>query len=304
MTGRHHTADSERLELCRTLTADGLQLDGLLIAPTRAADDLPVSAFLLVHGTGSNFYAPGVLETFARQAVQSGSAVLRVNTRGHDGVARIPGQHGSVPGGAAYETISDCRLDIAAWVEFLVNCGHSRIGLVGHSMGAVKAIYAQAHDHHEPVRRVVGISPPRFCHARLMSFPQSQPFREDDQRARDLVKAGRGAELLSVRQPLPMLLTAEGFLAKYGPRDDYDYFKFLPNLNCPTLIVLGTESVRTSAAFAGVPEDLSQRIAELPAPPVTVELVEGANTAYSQHLTEPYVRAECWLRRTGNDSAG
>src|SRR5262245_5486392 len=76
-------------ELIHVQTSDGLRLAGALHVPKREAT-LPVDAFLLIHGTGSNFYAPGILETFAGQAVDAGCAVLRINTRGHDGIASIP----------------------------------------------------------------------------------------------------------------------------------------------------------------------------------------------------------------------
>ena len=57
------------LELIRVTTNDELYLDGALLLPeSEVSSSLPVDAFLLIHGTGSNFYAPGVLETFARQA--------------------------------------------------------------------------------------------------------------------------------------------------------------------------------------------------------------------------------------------
>ena len=131
------------VELCRTRTSDGLFLCGQLMLPNETMQSmLPVNAFLLVHGTASNFYVGGVLETFAEQAVATGAAVLRVNTRGHDAMASIPSERGSVAGGAAFECIAECCFDVTAWVDLLVARGLSRIALVGHSMGAVKAINA------------------------------------------------------------------------------------------------------------------------------------------------------------------
>src|SRR5262245_32786078 len=163
------------LEMVRVETADGVILDGALWRPRRAGE-LPVDAFLLVHGTGSNFYAPGVLETFAGQALAGGIAILRINTRGHDGFCSNPARTGSVNGGAAYERISDCVLDVGAWVNWLAGHGFARIVLVGHSMGSVKAIYAQAYAPHSAVRAIVGISPPRFSHERLLSGPRGETF--------------------------------------------------------------------------------------------------------------------------------
>ena len=77
------------VELCRVTTQDGLHLDGALRVPDQRATQLPIDACLLIHGTGSNFTAPGLMETFAHQAVDAGLVSLRVNTRGHDLMARI-----------------------------------------------------------------------------------------------------------------------------------------------------------------------------------------------------------------------
>ncbi len=281
------------VELCRTRTSDGLSLCGLLTRPDETVQPtLPVDAFLLVHGTASNFYAGGVLETFAKQAVAAGAAVLRVNTRGHDQMAAIPGERGSFAGGAAYECIAECCFDLTAWADLLANRGYSQIALVGHSMGAVKSIFAQARAAHRLVRCVIGISPPRFCHARLASGTGGDEFLDDFRRACEFVDEGRGGELISVRYPLPLMLTADGFLAKYGPHDDYDIVRHLPAVDCPTLIVLGTGSVAVSSAFAGLPEEIQRLAVEHSR--LALELVDGANTVYSACEDVPFLRAAAW----------
>jgi pimeloyl-ACP methyl ester carboxylesterase len=283
-------------ELRQVLTADGMSLDGAFTrSDAPELSNLPVDAFLLVHGTGSNFYAAGVLESFARQATETGHAVLRVNTRGHDGVSSISGTRGSVPGGAAYETISDCRHDLHAWLDDLVSLGYFRIGLVGHSMGAVKSILTMATQPHSAVRCLVGLSPPRFHHAQLMADSRSEAFRADYAYAVQRVDEGRPEELMAVQQPLPMLLTAAGFLAKYGPHDDYDVISHLPQVSLPTLIVVGSGSVEHSPAFVNLPGAVLG-IAETNEC-LSLEIVEGANTGYSGHLDVPFERVQRWLSR-------
>lgn len=282
-------------ELVRTVTQDGLFLDGAFYRPSEhAANGRPVDAMLLVHGTGSNFYAPGLLDAFALQAVTAGLPTLRINTRGHDGVASIPGEQGSRLGGAAYETISECRFDLTAWLDWLGDQGFSRVGLVGHSMGAVKAIYAMAQTPHAAVRCLIALSPPRFCHERLLSHSPDGTFATDYRRAEQLVADDRADELIQVRQPLPHLATAAGFIAKYGPHDEYDVLRHLPKLAIPTLVVIGTESAATSAAFAGLPEDLEQ-LAERHAQ-LTVSIVQGANTGYSTCPQLPFDLTAEWMR--------
>lgn len=282
------------VELCRVATEDGLFLDGALYQPLgNEKAPLAVDAFLLVHGTGSNFYASGALEAFARESVAAGIPALRINTRGHDGMTFIPGKMGPARGGATYEAIPECRFDVAAWLDFLTEKGFSRIALVGHSMGGVKAIYSQAFDAHPSVQCVIGISPPRFCHDNFMQHPKAEAFRSHFHQAESLVAAGQTMTLMSVMQPLPMLITAGGFLAKYGPRDEFDYLRYLPELNCPALIIVGTKSMEASPALDGVTEAVARL--QPGNSRISLEIVEGANTPYSGYEDVPFARTKSWL---------
>jgi pimeloyl-ACP methyl ester carboxylesterase len=277
-------------ELVRVETADGLWLDGALTVAPRGS--FPVDAFLLVHGTGSSFYAPGVLEEFAALAVAAGATALRINTRGHDGVASIPSRHGSVKGVATFETVSDCRHDLAAWISFLADRGCRRIALVGHSMGGVKAIYAAAQEPRPEICAIVGLSPPRFCFESFQSHPSGERFRTDYARASQLAAEGRGAELISVSQPLPLLITATGFVEKYGPENRYDWHRLVPQVTVPLLVFVGSASIAASPAFAGI----------LDAPPVdsqgnapSVRIVEGADINYRGYSEQLFQGAAAWL---------
>ncbi|MBL8849085.1 MAG: alpha/beta fold hydrolase [Planctomycetaceae bacterium] len=286
-----------QVELCRVTTADGLLLDGALRIPGGPRTSLPVDACLLVHGTGSNFTAPGVLEAFASQAASSGIASLRINTRGHDLMARIPTQRGSVLGGAAYENIADCRHDLGAWIGLLSERGYRRIVVVGHSMGGVKAIYTLSRQTAEHVVGLVALSPPRFNHAHFQRHKLAGQFREDFRRADALVSRGEGEVLLQVRQPLTIVMPASGFVAKYGPHDEYDIMKLLPHVHCPTLVVIGTESAKNVPAFDGLREELERIAASRTG--LNVVVVEGADVSYQGHFGAPFEHMIDWLSHRG-----
>src|SRR5262245_44508246 len=136
------------VELVRTVTRDGLRLDGALSAPADPRPDagstLAASAAILVHGVASNFYTSSTFEPLIPKLQAMGLAVLSVNTRGHDSV--FSASLGTVRRrfGAAYEIVDDCRQDIGAWIEFLKGRGHQRVVLIGHSLGALKVVYFQA----------------------------------------------------------------------------------------------------------------------------------------------------------------
>ncbi|MDB5390502.1 MAG: hypothetical protein JWM11_6148 [Planctomycetaceae bacterium] len=283
------------MELVRVTTSDGLWLDGTLALPdSKVSPSEPIEACILVHGTGSNFYAPGVLETFSRQARTAGLAVLRINTRGHDGISSIAGERKAIRGGATYEHVADCRLDLQAWIEFLQNRGYSRLGLCGHSMGGVKSAFTLAHDPHPSVKVLVLISSPRFHHQTMFGHPAAAAFRADYETACLDVLHGRNEELIPVTQPMPFLATAAGFLDKYGPADHYDLVRWLPVAPCPVLYVLGTQSPGQSIGFTGLPETLATLATQYQH--IRVSLVEGANTNYSGMDHIPFERTWTWLR--------
>jgi pimeloyl-ACP methyl ester carboxylesterase len=280
--------------LCRVTTADGLLLDGAFRSPPAPSARSDIG-FLLIHGTGGNFYGSGILEHIARQAADDGFPVLRINTRGHDLAANIPGTKGSVRGGAAFEKIADAHLDVTAWIHFLVERGVRRVILVGHSLGGVKAFWSQAVSPHQAVSGIVGLSPPRFVHARFQADPRCDAFRRDFARAQQLVADGRGDELLTVSQPLPLIITAAGYLDKYGPSDPLDYVPILKNVGPPKLVLLGGETVRTNPAFAGLPEALAS-VADAA---LECEVLPDADINYRNDPAEPWRRIMHWQATQG-----
>ena len=153
------------VDLVRARTPDGFLLDGALQFPDPSTPrSLPLDVVALCHGTGSNFYQSTLLEFLAERFLSLGVAVLRANTRGHDGISTLVGDTGGRRLGAAYENVDDCRFDLLGWAEFLrIRCG-PRLALAGHSLGAVKCLYASAHEKALAPAAIVAISPPRLSY--------------------------------------------------------------------------------------------------------------------------------------------
>jgi alpha-beta hydrolase superfamily lysophospholipase len=199
-----------------------------------------VDAFCLVHGTGGNFYSSTLFDELAERLLALGCGVLRVNTRGHDGISSAVTARGGRRLGAAYEVVDDCRHDLAAWIDWLAQRAGPRIGLVGHSLGAVKCLYALAHEPRQDVARVVAVSPPQLSYSWFCSGPWAGEFLATHARAEEHLARGEPAALLDVKLPLPFVITAAGYAEKYGPDERYNYLKFAASVRCPTLFTFGS----------------------------------------------------------------
>ncbi len=244
------------VELVETTTRDGLVLHGACAAPApRASRALPLDAVLLLHGVGSNFYSSGLLRELSQSFVDQGLTTLRANTRGHDFVSLTRTAAGPQRTGAAYEQVSQCHLDIQAWVDWLAAHGAQQVALVGHSLGGVKALYTAAHHPFAALAAVVAISPPRLSYSQFLAGTRATLFERTMQRAQRHLDEGHAETLIRVKYPFPLLITAASFVDKYGPAERYNFLRFAHALACPALFTFGQQELDSgSAAFHGLPE--------------------------------------------------
>lgn len=268
------------MQLVRFHTPDGIELHGALHAPA-GNGDVAADAAIFLHGAGSNFYSSsllaGVLPTLSNQH----AAVLAMNTRGHDSISTLRTSQGGRRGGTAYEVVDECRHDVRGGVDFLVQQGHRKIALVGHSLGALKAIYSQAHDAHENVSHIIAISPPRLSYAAFCRGPRREEFLATIATAQQHVDSGSGETLMEITIPLPLLITAAGYLDKYGPGERYNIAKFAQQVRQPALYMFGEKELSSgAAAFAGMDDEIRQ-LAESTSSPVDVAVISQADHFYT-----------------------
>lgn len=286
------------VELVRTTTADGLRLDGAL----RAANDGMIRkkpAVLVLHGVGGNFYSSSTFEPLLARLQAAGYPTLTVNTRGHDSV--FGAQLGNIRRrlGAAYEIVDECRADIAAWIKLLISRGHERIVLLGHSLGAIKAVYAQANDANANVAAVIAVSPPRLSYTAFTHAQESGVFFESMSIARELAKEGDGDELFTAKFPFPLLISANSYIDKYGPAERYNILEFTQLVRCPLLFTYGTKELSQGGiAFAGLPEALNKLPTHAPRDVAEISDADHFYTGVQAQLAE---RVGEWLREKGID---
>jgi len=273
-------------------TRDGYVLDGMFQA-SAMENKLELDGVCFIHGTGGNFYSSSLFETLAQEFLNLGCAVLRVNTRGHDGISTAVTTRGGLRLGAAFESVDDCRHDLAAWLDWMrANIG-PRVALLGHSLGAVKCLYAAALEPQGAPQCIIAVSPPRLSYSWFCASAQAPEFLATYQKAEVLIRDGKPDALLEVRLPLPFVIAADGYVEKYGPDERYNYLRFLPSIPCPTLVLLGSVEVAKNMAFQESPEEVA-RLAERH-PHIALEIIDGADHFYQGVREKAWQAIKGWL---------
>jgi pimeloyl-ACP methyl ester carboxylesterase len=285
------------VDLVRVATSDGIRLDGALRAAAAGAPAAaPMDALLLLHGTGANFYASSLLEAIGEHFIGLGVAALAANTRGRDILYTAGTSSGPRRLGAACERVEDCRLDVAAWLGLLKERAYRRIGVIGHSLGAIKAVFALAQSDAPQVDCLCAVSPARLSYDYFCASPAAEEFRATLARAQNLVDAGQGETLIEVEFPIPYVVTAAGYLDKYGPGERFNVLTYVSRLRIPTLFVFGSSEVQNHVAFRGLPDAVEAAAQGSPPNPlVQVAVIAGGDHVYSGVRRELLARVERWL---------
>jgi len=283
------------VELVDTQTTDGIRLHGALSFIGDQRQDLVIC----LHGVGSNFYGSSMMNQLAEHLVSADCHVLRVNTRGHDSIYTAQSANGPTRLGAAYEVVDHCRMDVAAWTTWSQSRCYQRVILLGHSLGAIKVLYAQARQPQETVAAVAALSPPRLSASVFRQSSRSSDYLESLFVAQNKIEQGRGEELIEIRFPFPMIISASSFHDKYGPQERYNILGFVDQIRCPALYVYGAQELESGGpAFAGLPQAIQERTAECQSAGCCVEtqVVPGADHLYTQAGDELCRVVSNWLR--------
>lgn len=259
LEGEYHPTWGEparvRTELVELRRADGAPVDALWYGA-----DTERTAILHVHGKGSSVlsgpsrFLPPLMPEVAH---------LAINMRCHDLAYTVGTDDFAVEGGM-WEDLSTGHLDLEAGVAFLGARGVEKIVVCGHSSGGFYAA-----DLVPRVRRIAGwilLSP---LTSNKFPFPMWFPTEEErvsmEKRARAMVAAGQGAELL----PLPAWFHAIS-AASLVQRFDEPEGVWLANIRratAPVLMAWGEAETRDRLwsqlykAFAG-PRDRKLTLAE------------------------------------------
>jgi pimeloyl-ACP methyl ester carboxylesterase len=217
-----------------TIPTDTTPLDGVFYEPEGVAT---VGAVLLFHGNTMNFYV-GAPRFLPPALTCLGFACLAFNRRGHD----ILGIRDSrAAEGAAYQLTHEAIADNRLASEWLAAKGLSSPVVIGHSNGGMLAV-RHVVDHPETPALILLSA---HCGGKgLVARASSKGLIAGDRieevtaRARELVMAGRGRELM----PLPgwwYFITAESFVDLLSELPDI--FDLAPRIACPVLSLRGDQ---------------------------------------------------------------
>ena len=256
-------------------------LDGLFYEPEGRA----AGAALLFHGNAMNFYTCA-MRFLPPALVKLGLACLAFNRRGHDILST--GNSRAAEGGAfqlAREGIEDNRT-AARW---LTARGFSAPVVIGHSNGGMLAVQHVADHPQTPALVLLSAHGggkdivQRGGKAGLMVGERVEEFAE---RAREMVKAGRGRELM-LMAGWWYAISAESFLDRLT--ETPDILELAPRVKCPTLYIRGDQEPRD-----GYPaEDFKARSGG----PCTVEIVPDCDHFYNGREETIQALVSSWLAR-------
>ena len=277
------------VDLIRLTAADGMELDGAFFEPSPdAKPDGPVAAVLCIHGSGRNFYTPATAN-MANDLRNRGYAALTLNTRGHDTVW-VDRQTG-VAEGNAYEILDTGRQDLRAGIDYLASRGYRRIGILGHSMGAVKVAYYAATENDDRVAAVVPVSPVRLSCSYYIESADAEEFRGNLETADRMEAEGRALNLFYVDFPIKEMFSAAAYLDKHGPLERYNIIQHAPNIRVPLFVLSG--SLETHTRLLDVPQDMVT--AAVNSPRAEYLVLEGGNHSLTNMMPEAGAAVLDWL---------
>jgi len=263
-----------------TIPTDGVPLDGAYYEPDGGAT---AGAVILFHGNMMNFYV-GAPRFLPPHLVELGYAVLSFNRRGHD---ILTTRDSRAAMGGAFQTAAESIADDEFAASWLLARGFDRLVVGGHSNGGMLAAQYAA-DHPDVTEALLLLSAHgggREMQTSGFLFGPDTPAAME--RARELVDAGRGDELM----------LTPGWWWAIGAASYLDRMENTPStlenatrISCPSLFLRGTlESVER---YPG------ERFAALTPGACEFRLVEDCDHFYVGREGEVSGIVVDWLRRT------
>ena len=277
------------VDLIAVVNREGLTLDGAFYAPaTDTARPGPVDAMLLIHGSRGNFCDPAT-KAMAEDLSSQGIACLALNTNAHDTIWYHP--PGDSYKGNAFEILEDTMSDLRAGIDHLEQRGYRAVGLLGHSMGAVRVAYYAATQTDPRVAAVVPVSPVRLSCSHYLESADADEFRANLETAQRLVAEGEPGGVFRVNFPIPQFFSAASYLDKHGPLEKYNLINLADRIQIPILALNGSRETHTR--LLGMAQDLAR--AAVNSPNARTIMVEEGEHSLVNRTAEASAAVLQWL---------
>jgi pimeloyl-ACP methyl ester carboxylesterase len=271
-----------RLELVSIPTST-LPLDGLFYEPDGGAT---AGSVLLFHGNTMNFYV-GAPRFLPPALTRLGFACLAFNRRGHDMMSTRNSRKAE---GGAFQVTREAIEDNTIAARWMADRGHAQPVVIGHSNGGMLGVRHTV--DHPNTRALVLLSAGRGGATTVQSggtegLLAGDRFDEIHARARELVAAGRGKELLL----LPgwwYVITAESFIDRLT--EVPDTLALAPKVKCPILCIRGDKENAER-----YPAEAFARAATAPA---TARVIENCDHFYNGREDAVAEVVTSWLAET------
>ncbi len=264
-----------------SIPTETIPLDGLYYEPEGRA----AGAALLFHGNTMNFYV-GALRFLPPMLVKLGLACLAFNRRGHDILST---RNSRVPEGGAFQLAREGIEDNRSAARWMAERGFPHPVIIGHSNGGMLAVRHVADHPETPALALLSAHGggrniiQRGAQSGLMA---GNHVEECAARARDMVKAGRGRELI-LMPGWWYAISAESFLDRLT--ETPDTLELAPKVRCPTLFIRGDRELRANYPA----EDFKARAGG----PCTVEIVPDCDHFYNGREVVIQEIVSSWLSR-------
>jgi len=266
-----------------SIPTETMPLDGAFYEPASGAS---AGAVLLFHGNTMNFYV-GASRFLPPVLTALGFACLAFNRRGHD---ILTTRNSRTAEGGAFQFTREAIADNRRAAEWLAARGYADPVVIGHSNGGMLGVQHVA--DHPKTPALVLLSAGRGGERAGVASGTERLFAADrldelTARARELVDAGRGRELMF----LPgwwYVISAESFLDRI--RTIPDTIALAPKIACPVLCIRGDKE-----DVDRYPAEEFQRAARAPC---TVEIVANCDHFYNGREDTVASIVSSWLAAT------
>jgi pimeloyl-ACP methyl ester carboxylesterase len=258
-----------------------IPLDGLYYEPEGAKAS---GAALLFHGNTMNFYTCA-MRFLPPALVKLGLACLAFNRRGHDILST---RNSRIAEGGAFQLASEGIEDNRTAARWLTARGFPAPVVIGHSNGGMLAV-RHVVDHPRTPALVLlsahGGGRDIVQRGGKSGLMVGERVEESAERAREMVKAGRGRELM-LMPGWWYAISAESFLDRLT--ETPDILELARAVRCPSLFVRGDREPRDAYPA----EDFRERASG----PCTVEIVPGCDHFYNGREDAIQGIVSSWLR--------